>query len=63
MATMLGIPAGPSSKSRSIAGRQQAAVSRIDSRNTGFLEGELLDLYGAICIVVPVALFLKSFWL
>jgi len=26
------------------------------------LEGELLDLYGAILIVVPLALFLKSLW-
>jgi hypothetical protein len=26
------------------------------------LEGELLDLYVAILIVVPVALFLRSLW-
>ncbi len=26
------------------------------------LEGELVDLYGAILIVVPVAIFLKSLW-
>ena len=28
----------------------------------GPLHGELLDLYAAILIVIPVALFLKSFW-
>jgi hypothetical protein len=28
----------------------------------GPLEGELMDLYGAILIVVPLALFLKSLW-
>jgi hypothetical protein len=30
--------------------------------DAGVLEGELADLYGAILIVVPVALFLKSLW-
>jgi hypothetical protein len=30
--------------------------------NAGLLEGELLDLYAAILIVVPLALFLKSLW-
>ena len=28
----------------------------------GILEGELMDLYVAILIVVPLALFLKSLW-
>ena len=28
----------------------------------GPLDGELLDLYMAILIVIPVALFLKSLW-
>jgi hypothetical protein len=28
----------------------------------GPLHGELLDLYAAILIVVPLALFLKSLW-
>ena len=28
----------------------------------GPLHGELLDLYAAILIVIPVALFLKSLW-
>jgi len=31
-----------------------------DEPNAGLLEGELLDLYVAIAIVVPLALFLKS---
>jgi len=26
------------------------------------LEGELLDLYAAILIVVPIAIFLRSLW-
>ena len=33
-----------------------------EARNAGLLEGELLDLYAAILIVVPLALFLKSLW-
>jgi hypothetical protein len=28
----------------------------------GLFEGELMDLYAAILIVVPLALFLKSLW-
>jgi hypothetical protein len=28
----------------------------------GLFEGELMDLYVAILIVVPLALFLKSLW-
>jgi hypothetical protein len=31
-------------------------------RSARVLEGELLDLYVAILIVVPVAIFLKSLW-
>jgi len=37
-------------------------VTHHDAPNGGLLEGELLDLYGAILIVVPLALFLKSLW-
>jgi len=33
-----------------------------EARNAGLLEGELLDLYAAILIAVPVALFLRSLW-
>lgn len=29
---------------------------------TGLFEGELADLYAALLIVVPLAFFLKSFW-
>jgi hypothetical protein len=36
---------------------------RLDQPNPDLLEGELLDLYGAILIVVPIALFLRSLWL
>lgn len=28
----------------------------------GLFEGELMDLYAAMLIVVPLALFLKSLW-
>ena len=31
-------------------------------RGKGPLHGELLDLYAAILIVIPLALFLKSLW-
>jgi hypothetical protein len=33
-----------------------------DHPNSGSLEGELFDLYGAILIVIPLALWLKSLW-
>jgi hypothetical protein len=33
-----------------------------EARNAGLLEGELLDLYVAILIAVPLALFLRSLW-
>jgi hypothetical protein len=35
--------------------------SQQEQTSTGPLDGELLDLYAAILIVVPLALFLKSF--
>jgi hypothetical protein len=51
---------------RNMADRAAAEVHRpkilADRPNAGLLEGELLDLYGAILIVVPIALFLKSLW-
>ena len=34
-----------------------------DENGKNPLHGELLDLYMAILIVIPVALFLKSLWL
>ena len=33
-----------------------------EARNAGLLEGELLDLYAAILIAVPIAWFLRSLW-
>jgi len=33
-----------------------------EARNAGLLEGELLDLYAAILIAVPLAWFLRSLW-
>ncbi len=33
-----------------------------ESSARGLFEGELMDLYAAILIVVPLALFLKSLW-
>jgi hypothetical protein len=55
------LPAGSNTGARSAATRPLADVNR-DNPPLGLLEGELLDLYGAILIVVPVALFLKSLW-
>jgi len=41
-----------------------ARTAASDNREgSNLLEGELLDLYGALLIVVPIALFLKSLWL
>jgi hypothetical protein len=57
------------SSAGSNAGARGAATARVTDAaqdhqpHTGLLEGELLDLYGAILIVVPVALFLKSLWM
>ena len=46
--------------------RRNAVVAPFDDSERGqsarLLEGELLDHYGAIVIVVPVASFLKSLW-
>lgn len=43
---------------------RQAETSRIrtDTADRDPLAGELLDLYVAMIIVIPVAFFLKSFW-
>jgi hypothetical protein len=38
------------------------AQSMPTERGNGPLHGELLDLYAAILIVIPLALFLKSLW-
>ncbi len=45
------------------AAEKKAPVASHASYDTpGLLDDELLDLYAAILIVVPVALFLKSLW-
>jgi len=41
--------------------RADAADNREEA--SSLLEGELLDLYGALLIVIPITLFLKSLWL
>jgi len=60
MAT-LRMPARPRGDGAGAGTRPPAALPD-QARNAGLLEGELLDLYGAILIVVPLALFLKSLW-
>jgi hypothetical protein len=58
----LRMPAGAGADRVGAEGRPQPVKRLDDARNPGLLEGELLDLYGAILIVVPLALFLKSLW-
>jgi hypothetical protein len=48
---------------RPFVGAVAARRSNQRQEPAGLLDGELLDLYGAILIVVPVALFLKSLWM
>jgi len=47
-------------------GQRSAAATPFDDSERGqsarLLEGELMDLYVAMAIVVPVAIFLKSLW-
>jgi hypothetical protein len=39
-------------------------TAAIENREgASLLEGELLDLYASLLIVIPIALFLKSLWL
>ena len=42
--------------------QEAADLEQSGPEQSGPLDGELLDLYAAIAIVVPLALFLKSFW-
>ncbi|HEY6981092.1 hypothetical protein [Reyranella sp.] len=49
----------PTAKGHAAASRDRA----VDKPNPDPLESELLDLYGAIAIAIPVALFLNSLWL
>jgi hypothetical protein len=55
---MFSMPGNANSAARSVA----ISPQREDTRPTKLLEGELLDLYGAILIVVPLAFLFKSFW-
>jgi hypothetical protein len=57
--TVLQMPARPPAD-RAGADTKPQAVMHHDEPNARLLEGELLDLYVAILIVVPLALFLKS---
>jgi hypothetical protein len=55
---MFSTPANANSAARSIA----IAPRQGDTQPAKLLEGELLDLYGAMLIVVPVAFLFKSLW-
>jgi hypothetical protein len=55
---MFSIPANASSATRSAT----IAPPHEEFEPKTLLDGELLDLYAAILIVVPVAFFLKSLW-
>jgi hypothetical protein len=55
---MFSMPTNANSAARSFA----VAPPHDDNRPTKLLEGELLDLYGAMLIVVPIALLFKSLW-
>jgi hypothetical protein len=57
--TTLRMPARPRAD-RAGTDPKPYAVMHHDEPNAGLLEGELLDLYVAILIIVPFALFLKS---
>ena len=57
--SMLRMPASPRADRAGVETKPQVVIHH-DEPNAGLLEGELLDLYVAIVIVVPLALFLKS---
>jgi hypothetical protein len=57
----LRMPARPRAD-RTGAQARPLPVAPHDEPKSSLLESELLDLYGAILIVVPLALFLKSLW-
>ena len=59
--TTLRMRARPRADGAGAETRPRPVVSH-DEPNAGLLEGELLDLYAAILIVVPLALFLRSLW-
>jgi len=57
--TTLRMPASPRGKRTGPEAKPHPVVSH-DEPNAKLWDDELLDLYAAILIVVPVALFLKS---
>jgi len=57
----LQVPARPRADRTSTEARSHPVIHD-DKPNAGPLEGELLDIYGAILIAIPLALFLKSLW-
>lgn len=57
------VPTGSNARARGAVAARPADFTQDRSSHAGMMEGELLDLYGAMLIVVPVALFLKSLWM
>ena len=55
---MFSMPTNATSASRSVA----IAPSKEDRPSAKLLDCELLDLYGAMLIVVPIAFLFKSLW-
>jgi len=49
-------------RDRGSSSRRRPAASTFEHRDQ-LLDGEMLDLYAAILIAVPIALFIKSLWL
>jgi len=56
------LPARPNAGARGVADMPSGDANQNDQYRSSLLDGELLDLYAAIAIVVPLALFLKSLW-
>ncbi len=57
------VPTAARSKPGRLASRSTPEKAVHERPNAGLLEDELLDLYAAILIAVPVAFFLKWLWL
>jgi hypothetical protein len=58
---LLARPSAPARVSAEMHSHDAAAAHHDDPKSS-LLDGELADLYAAIVIVVPLALFLKSLW-
>jgi hypothetical protein len=59
---MFNAPTPPRFSSSLARSRETPVDDSERGQSARLLEGELGDLYGAILIVVPVAIFLKSLW-